>query len=644
MKKLLTVFGVLAVFSSSAQTLFTYGKDAVSADEFLSAYKKNNNSTKDEKALREYLDLYIASRLKVKEAKALGLDTLAQLKSDLAALRQQILPNYVNDKESLEKLVNEAFSRSQKDIRAAHIFISFTKNGVFDTVAAQKRKDEALAQLSKGVKFEEAAKTFSDDPTALTNGGDLGWITVFTLPYEIESVLYATAPGKTAPVYTSRSGYHIIRTIAERKALGRMKAAQILLAFPPGADEGLKSSLKKRADSLYNRLVAGDDFGKLATQFSNDVVSSVSNGQMSEFGVGEFDPVFEATAFALPKDGAISKPFETAHGYHIVKRIKQTPIPAKATDDALDEVRRRVENSDRSLIIKKALAKKVAQQAGYANLLSSPNQLWALSDSLFKGVRPSAPLTIQAATPVLKIGNHTSSVNDWINYAQANRYRANGTGMKPYAQLWDEFTEAIALQYYEEHLEDFNADFRRQIYEFADGNLFFEIMQRQVWTPAQTDSVALRQYYQTHKNNYIWKQSADAVLFYAADVESGAEAYKALRKNAADWKAIIANYSEKVTSDNGRFEFSQIPKAVKETLAAGVLTAPVVNKADNTSSFAYILKVYPAGQPRSFEDAKGLVINDYQAALEKQWVDELKKNYPVTVDENVWKELVKNYK
>ncbi|HYO21881.1 MAG TPA: peptidylprolyl isomerase, partial [Flavisolibacter sp.] len=224
MKKLLTVFGVVAVFSSSAQTLFTYGKDAVAADEFIRAYKKNNNSTKDEKALREYLDLYIASRLKVKEAKGLGFDTLSQLKTDLANLRQQILPNYVNDKESVDKLVTEAFTRSQKDIRVSHIFIAFAKNGTNDMAAAQKRRDEALAKLAKGEKFDNVAKEYSDDPSALANGGDLGWTTVFTLPYEIETVLYSTASGKTAPVYTSAAGYHIIKNNGERKALGRMKA------------------------------------------------------------------------------------------------------------------------------------------------------------------------------------------------------------------------------------------------------------------------------------------------------------------------------------------------------------------------------------------------------------------------------------
>jgi len=292
MKKLLTAFCMLMALSSSAQTLFTYGSASVSADEFLRAFKKNNNSAKDEKAMKEYLDLFIASRLKINEAKEKRYDTLPQLVTDLANLRQQILPSYINDKESINKLLNEAFSRSQKDIHVAHIFIAFTKNGNTDVAGGDKKRQELVEKLSKGVKFDELAKQYSDDPSALNNGGDIGWVTVFTLPYELENVVYTTSPAKTSAVHTSKIGYHIFKNLGERKAVGRMKAAQILLAFPPGADDALKAGLKKTADSIYSRLQAGEDFGKLATSLSNDVISSASNGQMQEFGVAEFNPVF----------------------------------------------------------------------------------------------------------------------------------------------------------------------------------------------------------------------------------------------------------------------------------------------------------------------------------------------------------------
>lgn len=639
MKKLLTVFCVLNACFASAQTLFTYGRQAVGEDEFLRAFKKNNNGKADEKAVREYLDLYIASRLKVAEAREEKLDTLQQLKSDLAALRQQILPTYLSDKESLDALVKEAFTREQKDIHAAHIFIAFAKNNVVDTIAAAKKRDEVLSALAKGRSFADVAKQYSDDPSAGANGGDLGWITVFTLPYELESLVYQTPVGKTSAVYTSKAGYHIFKNIAERKALGRMKAAQILLAFPPGSDEAFKAASKRKADSLYNRLQAGDDFGKLATQFSNDVISAASNGQMQEFGVGEYSPAFEAAAFALPKDGALTKPFLTEHGYHIVKRLKLVPVPAKLDAAASDNLRSRIESSDRMQVAKTILSKKILAKTGYKNLVAANNELWIYSDSALNGVKPQIKLTINPVTPVLFIGNNRQTVRDWIDFAQLHRYRTGGT-VKPYPVVWNEFLQDAALRYYQDHLEDYNDDFKRQINEFADGNLFFEIMQRQVWTPAQTDTVALLNYYNKHKATYVWKPSADAVLFYASNAQTAGEFYKKLKAAPSSWKTLLNNYSEQITSDSGRFELTQIPKSPGDATAANTLTTPVTNKADNTVSFAYILRLRNGEEPRTFTDAKGLVINDYQAELEKAWVAQLKKKYPVTINESVWKQTV----
>ena len=111
MKQLATALWVLISFSASAQALFYYGNDSVSSKDFLRAYNKNKTNVRTEKAFRDYLNLYIASRLKIKEAKERRYDTLPQMVSDLDNLRQQILPNYLNDKEAVNKLVDEAFTR-----------------------------------------------------------------------------------------------------------------------------------------------------------------------------------------------------------------------------------------------------------------------------------------------------------------------------------------------------------------------------------------------------------------------------------------------------------------------------------------------------------------------------------------------------
>lgn len=623
--------------AANAQTLFTYGTDSVSVPHFLAAYHKNNTGPKNSKAIQEYLQLYIASRLKIKEAKNLRYDTLPQIVSDLATLREQIIPAYLKDNETINTLVAEAALRAQKDIRASHIFIAFDKDGLPDTTAALQRAHGVLKKLGNGESFATIAQQHSDDPAAKTNAGDMGYITVFTLPYAFENVLYATPAGKVATLYKSKGGYHIFKNMGERPAAGRMKAAQILLAFPPDADAATKKELKQLADSLYNRLLKGDNFGKLATAFSNDRLSAAANGQMMEFGIGQYHSIFENAVFSLPKDGAITKPFVTPYGYHIVKRLSKVP-PYKKGSEALQE---KVERSDRVELTEAALAQKILAEARLQKAPFAESDLWAYTDSILDYKVSGLPYRLQPTSALFTLGNKQETASDWIQYAQAFRYKNDGTGIKPHTQVWEEFIQATALQYYKQHLEQYNPAFKQQIEEFKDGNLFFEIMQREVWNKTQTDTAALQQYYTQHRNNYVWQKSADAVLFYANDAATAKLLKEQLQKTPARWKELAASLSEKVAVDSNRFELSQIPNAGAVGLKAGSITTPVVNATDNTASFAYIIKTYNNPEPRTFAQAKNLVITDYQAYLEKAWIETLKKKYPVTVNEKALADLLK---
>jgi len=82
---LVNISGTLA-----AQPLFTYGNKSVSKEEFLKAFNKNNTYEKtNEKALREYLDLYTKFKLKVRAAYDLKLDTLPSQRAELQTAAQR---------------------------------------------------------------------------------------------------------------------------------------------------------------------------------------------------------------------------------------------------------------------------------------------------------------------------------------------------------------------------------------------------------------------------------------------------------------------------------------------------------------------------------------------------------------------------
>ncbi|HMF72280.1 MAG TPA: peptidylprolyl isomerase, partial [Flavitalea sp.] len=149
-----------------AQALFTYGTSVVSKDEFLKAYNKNNAGQPTTlQSYRDYLDLYMKFKIKVKAAKDLRLDTLSSQKAELSAFKSQVAENFMNDEATINNLVKEAFERSQKEIHLAHIFIPLSPEANDTAIrSANEKIQAAYTQLSKGESFETVALAYSADP------------------------------------------------------------------------------------------------------------------------------------------------------------------------------------------------------------------------------------------------------------------------------------------------------------------------------------------------------------------------------------------------------------------------------------------------------------------------------------------------
>ena len=615
MKKFFLFFILISITTCIfSQTLFTYGNNAVTKDEFLRAYNKNKTIVTDkEKALREYLDLFIKFKLKVKAARDMRLDTLTSLANDLQNFRAQIEEGYLNDESRMSALVQEAFDRSQKDIHAVYYFYPL--------------KD-----------FKDSASVLQHHLHAKENwSGDLGFITAFSLPYEMENAVYNLKPGEESKLLKSKNGFYIFKNIEERKAAGKIKAAQILIAFPPGANEEQKNNAAKTADSVYHALLAGADFGDVAKNISNDKMTYLSGGIMPEFGVGKYSPPFENKVFALQKDGDITQPFQTEFGYHIVKRISHTDIPTDKNDAGfLYNLKQQVQQDTRINSAKEKFLTDVLKRLNYKkNNSVNETDLWKLSDSFVVSNKVSGHYSGQ--TPLFSFGNKNIKVSDWLIYIKD--YKTNdaykGESDK---EIMNKFISAKALDNYRKRLPEFNPDFKYQLQEFKDGNMLFEVMERNVWTKASNDTIGLKNYYNQYRKKYTWNQSADAILISSANEKISKDAAEQTKRGIS-WKQITEG-NPQIQTDSGRYELTQLPVKPNTNLALGMVTDPLINTADGTASFVKIIKLYPANQQRSFEEARGLVINDYQNYLEERWIAQLKKKYPVKVNENVFKTLL----
>src|SRR5204863_4925873 len=159
-------------------------------DEFLKAFNKNPDSsgTREEK-IQEYLDMYVNFKLKIQAAKDEKLNLEESYKSESDNFRNQLAENYINEQANINGLIKEAFERSKKDILLAHVFVEVKPGG--DTTAAYKQIKDAYTALQGGKDFTEVSSTYSSNAGVDPSKGVIGYVTVFTLPYEIENVVYS---------------------------------------------------------------------------------------------------------------------------------------------------------------------------------------------------------------------------------------------------------------------------------------------------------------------------------------------------------------------------------------------------------------------------------------------------------------------
>jgi len=622
-----------------SQTFITYGNNTISKQEFLKAYNKNKTPVTDkEKSINEYVELYTNFKLKVKAAEELRIDTLAQIQYDVSNFREQIIDNYLSDEKGIDRLTNEAFIRVQTDLHVIHYSAAINATAApADTIKAYN----AITSLYNSLKKGSSSNATIAENSSIIKEGDLGFITVFTVPYEYENIIYALKKGEISKPYRSKNAWHIFKVIEVRPSAGRWKISQILVAVAPDANEASLKAARNRIDEAYTLLQNGESFGATAKIYSDDKLSYLINGELAEFGTGTYASDFEKEVLKLKTDGEISKPFLTPFGYHIIKRMGFTPTPDYNSDAAfMFDLKQKVMKDARVNAEKEKFTRDIIAEVGPKKLnVVKDADLYRYADSLM--LNPSLEQT--KAFPisnkkVLTIKNETLKGSEWLAYVR--EYKTNYAEYKGESnqQLWAKFIEVSSLNYYKKHLEEYNTDFKFQMQEFIEGNMLFEIMERNVWGKAINDSVGLLNYYTAHKANYKWAASADVLIFNCTTTKVAEETMTALKKGK-DWKEIAENQNATLQADSGRYEITQIIGAnYASTPVKGNFT-PIVSNIDGSATFVQYVMIYEANQQRSFEEARGLVINDYQQVLEKEWLAELRKKYPVKVNESMLKEM-----
>jgi len=653
MRKLVLTCIASGVFIASGygQALFTYGKYSVAKDDFLRVYKKNSlNKAPDmsDTALNSYLKLYALFRMKVAEAEKQRLDTIPAIDKELDNYRKQLAKNYLTDDQVTNKLVREVYDRMKENIRAAHILVTCTPG--MDTVAPYRKIDSIYKVIeSKQSDFETMAKTYSEDRATKDNGGDLGYFTALQVVYPVENVAYATPVGKVSKPFRTQFGYHILKVTEKRPDRGQVKVSQIMIHVGKSRGEAGIAEGRKRADSIYAALKAGASFDAMVKQYSDDKFSKENFGELAPFGVGRYQPNFENAVFALKKTGDFTEPIQTEYGFHIVRLMKK--IPMAPFDSVASSLKRKVDNDSRAQSAREIYFEKIKEKNGYKeypqNLAEVTSKMMLIPDT-GKNAKTFAVADFEGMTkPVFTLAGKSYSQIDFVRYMETLTHGKLSGGPRA-AVISDAhklYVNNVVNDFQEHKLVEENPEFKHLMGEYRDGIMLFELMDRNVWSKAAHDTVGLKEYYEKNKAKYMWEPGFEGSVYKFKNQAAydTAQLIWTVDPGITDEDLAKAMNSGKtpdaVTIQRGRYEFSRFHEATAAELNAN--PKKLTSNSAGAIILVYARKIYNAPGQKTLEEARGYVVAEYQDYLEKQWNEKMRREYPLTVNDKVFKTMVK---
>ena len=579
MKKIiLSIFAItlfLVGFSQNeASVLFTVGGDNVTVGEFTQTFNKNGDISKaTSEELREYLDLYISFKLKVKEGKAQQIDTAKAFQSEWKGYRNQSAQQYLIDKEVTDHLIQEAVDRSKLMLRAAHILIECPSSVTGkDTLVAYNRAMKIREEILNGMSFAEAAVKYSQDPSARDrvnpqsgrttrgNRGDLGYFTTFNLIYPFETGAYNMKEGEISMPIRTTFGYHLIYLKDIQPSIAKINAAQIFIEDSMAFTGKASPEIQAKINDVTMRLAKGERFEDVANALSEDKATAQRGGALEPFRPMQRPGDFVQALLAL-KPGEYSAPVSSNIGWHFVKLIEFTYTDT--TDEVLrGMVKNRIARDSRSFKSKESLADKLLVEYGLKTKGKKAAVKFLLKNIPENYFKNPDTTKLNKLPGIEKLAPIATFADQKVDAAGFAGYLGRFQGVEMKGSL-DEFIEERfqyyiydkVLTYENSILEEKYPEFKNLVEEYFNGMLLYEINSQNIWNKSLQDSVGLEKFYEEIK--------------------------------------------------------TQFP--------------------DPENPGAY----------KPFSAVRASVVTQYQEKLEKEWIMELKKKYPVVVDEKVFESILK---
>ncbi len=651
---------VAALCSTSAadeRVLLTIDGKPSTVEEFMYIYQKNNKETQlDQKSVDEYLDLFINFKLKVHEAEQQGIDTTAAFRKEFESYRKQATPKYMVDKASEEAIVQKVYGRMLWDRKVSHIAIQCPPTATAEEEAAAREKIErarvrvttgepivvgkgkrAKVKPGKVEDFNAVAVEMSEDPSTASNEGRIGWVTALRFIYPFEEAAYTTPVDSISEVFRSPFGFHILKV--EEEAPHREIHAAHIMKMTPRGDMNAAAKAKFQIDSLYNVLQAGANFAETATRESEDRGSAVQGGDLRWFGRGQMVPEFEAVAFDMVTDSAISEPVLSKYGWHIIQFLGARGTADLA--DIRDEVMQKIRRSEYRQLIEDAFVDKLKAEYNFTLNTAALDTFYTLvetynvTDSAFQAA--TTPLTGVLFT----FADKTYTQGDFAHYLYQNYFSQQATKKALIDEKIGYFTARELRAHENSQLENKYPDLRNLMQEYHDGILLFEVSLREVWDKASQDTAGITAFFEERKDEYKWEEPRfKGYVVYCKDKNTMKAAKRIIK--SADADSVASYLDTRLNIDST--QYVRFEKGLwKKGMNAAVDKYGFKDKAAEYTPTEELPFVFTIGKKlkgaEEYTDERGKVTSAYQDFLEKAWIQTLREKYTVWVDEEVLNSL-----
>ncbi len=645
------VFGLMFVGCASQESavVATVGGDKITLDEFNTMYAKSNGG-KDtsQKAIAEdrekFLDLYVKFRLKVKEAYALGYQNAPDIQAEIQEYRRSLAVTLLVEQKINEPAIRRMYDRKLYEVRASHILLQMPQNvSPAETLKTYMKAMKIIDSLKAGQPFETLALNNSQDPSVISNKGDLNFSISGRMVPEFENAIFSVPAGTLIP-YPVRTqfGYHIIKVTDRQPNPGMIRVSHIIKRLTKQSTAQDSAKAMTAMEAALDSLKHGAKFADIAKAISEDRAKE-HGGDVGFIERGRTVKEFDDAAFKL-KVGEISPIVKSQFGLHLIQVTDVKPVPSFASMEA------DLKNSYQQHYFQNEYNSYVNGLKSEYNFVQSDDGVSAWKSSLdttktIGDANWDSSFSVSARSKILfSFAGQKITIDSVIHMVNGDKELQGLPLGSPVTstKVLDNTSKYLLVGYKAQSIESEFPGFEATIKEYEEGSLLFKAEQLEVWNKISISDSALHVYFDANRSKFTWPDRVNfQEIFVLTDSVSKVVSFL-LKKQKLPFDSVASHYNSRqaTKTKNGEWGLTTATGNALTQRAWGMNAGEVSDffPYENGFSIIKVLEKIPAGN-KTFGEAGSELTSAFQESeakrLENEWYESLLKRYPVSIHNEV---------